>query len=104
MRWYNFWPPTGSTAEKTSQTLALQEIKFKNSFLFICGWLRTILWRCVCAGAFHLTGALTSGVTALNFLSICALGPMAGTGQDQSNQAQQHGNGSVAQLDRAADF
>jgi hypothetical protein len=29
---------------------------------------------------------------------------MAGTGQGRSNQAQQHSNGSVAQLDRAADF
>ena len=47
---------------------------------------------------------VTSGVATLYFLSICALGPMAGTGQDRSNQAQQHGNGSVAQLDRAADF
>jgi hypothetical protein len=29
---------------------------------------------------------------------------MAGTGQGRANQAQQHSNGSVAQLDRAADF
>ena len=62
MRGCFFWPPTGPTADKKIvQTLALQEEKFKNSFTFFCGLLRTILWRCVRACAFHLTGYLTSG-------------------------------------------
>ncbi|NBT42392.1 MAG: hypothetical protein EBT20_18335, partial [Alphaproteobacteria bacterium] len=47
-------------SQKIIQRLALQEVKFKNSFAFFCGWLRTILWRCARAGAIHLTGSLTS--------------------------------------------
>ena len=80
-RGHNFWPPTGPTAyKKIIQTLALQEVKFKDSFAFFCDWLRTILWRCVRACAFHLIGCLTNVSTAFGqwydgaifFINLCA--------------------------------
>ena len=54
------------------------------------------------AGKKHLIFGKLDGCFLKGFRRVKS--QMAGTGQGRSNQAQQHSNGSVAQLDRAADF